>query len=650
MAAGIGILCSLAGWGFVVVKALRLRIPTGLGFCCAVGLAASACFGGFLDAQHLIRPAILRSYLLAGFLIFVAAGIAQREAIRRNVARGWAYFRIRKFLFAVAAFLILITGIKYAIGTSSGTFHPHDDYHAYMVFPIKMFQTGTLGADPFSERRIVSSLGGEAFLDTFALSLTGAYKNLHLMDSGVAYLILLLLLAEIVVRKGIPGFWALLVLLAASMYGAPISNITSVYGGISMLILLFDFFDRTVETPAWNQPIFLAIVFAGLLSMKTNFAPAGGIFFLSFFIVQALRLPNKGMTIARGALCAIVAFVLLFPWMLDSYHSSGTLFYPILGKGFHGSRYGTYLLPTAHMGLSNLLGFIDGISNVVGAILLGLSCLVIASRDRKPHDKMVEIVIIINLVIDVVAVGIGVGGVQTFRYSFVILFSCLLYLLIQEMTYFTRPSASQTHLTPASINSLRAVAAILPAILLAMLLGSAWDTVYLNQKDWEIYALKFAMTGRDIVSKSEVSAYRDMQASVPPGQTLLVRLDKNFLLDFRRNPIYIDDIPGGSSLPPGIPSFQGPEPIAKYLLAHGIRYLAYSYRDEANLSRAVYSDRLDPSVNVWLRRGAQIAFDFQDNLVQLGRTRKKLFDNGQIFVLDLASPQQTPAADLSPAS
>ncbi|MGC2399494.1 MAG: hypothetical protein WA510_06920 [Acidobacteriaceae bacterium] len=648
-AAGVGVLCSLAGWGFLVVKGLRLRIDAGLGFCAAVGLALSACFGGFLDIQHLIRPAIIRGYLLAGVLIFLFAGIAQLQDIRHNLSGAWAYFRRRKFLLVVGSFLILITVVKYAIATSSGTFHVHDDYHAYMVFPVKMMQTGTMGADPFSERRIVSSLGGEAFLDTFSLSLTGQYKNLHLIDSGVAYLILLLLLAEVIVRKGIPGFWALLILLAASMYGAPISNITSVYGGIALLILLFDYFDRTVETPTWNQPLLLAIVFAGLLSMKTNFAPAGGIFFLSFFIVQWLHVPGKGKTIARAALCTVLAFILLLPWMLDSYHSSGTLFYPILGKGFHGSRYGTYLLPTAHLGLNNLLAFLDGISNVVGAILFSLCCLAITGRGRKPHDRLVEIVIIVNLLIDVVAVGIGVGGVQTFRYSFVILFACLLFLLIQELTFFTRPAASSTPLTPASINSLRAVAAIAPAILLAMLLGTAWDTVYLGQKDWEVYALKFAVTGRDIVSPSEVSTYREMQSAVPPGQTLLVRMDKNFLFDFRRNPIYIDDLPGGSSLPPGIPSFKGPDAVANYLLAHGIRYVAYSYRDEANLSRAVYSDRLDPSVNVWLRRGAQIAFDFQDNLVQLGRTRKKLFDNGQMFVLDLASPAQS-AAQFMPAN
>jgi hypothetical protein len=128
-----------------------------------------------------------------------------------------------------------------------------------------------------------------------------------------------------------------------------------------------------------------------------------------------------------------------------------------------------------------------------------------------------------------------------------------------------------------------------------------------------------------------------MQLSIPPGQKVLVRLDKNFLLDFRRNPIFIDDLPGGASLPPGIPAFKGSEALAEYLVQHGIHYVAYSYADDANFSRALFSDRLNPKVNIWLRKGAQLTFDFQDNVVQLARSRRKLFDDGKMFVLDLAT-------------
>jgi hypothetical protein len=87
--------------------------------------------------------------------------------------------------------------------------------------------------------------------------------------------------------------------------------------------------------------------------------------------------------------------------------------------------------------------------------------------------------------------------------------------------------------------------------------------------------------------------------------------------------------------------------VADYLLKHGIRYLAYSYGDEATFSRTIFGDRLKPNVNVWLRQGARIAFDFQDNAYQLGETRKKLYDNGEMFLIDLeqrtSSPLRKPA-------
>jgi len=57
----------------------------------------------------------------------------------------------------------------------------------------------------------------------------------------VAFVIVLMLLAELMIRKKAPGHWILITLLAASMLPAPIANITALYSGIALLLLLFDF-------------------------------------------------------------------------------------------------------------------------------------------------------------------------------------------------------------------------------------------------------------------------------------------------------------------------------------------------------------------------------------------------------------------------
>ena len=121
------------------------------------------------------------------------------------------------------------------------------------------------------------------------------------------------------------------------------------------------------------------------------------------------------------------------------------------------------------------------------------------------------------------------------------------------------------------------------------------------------------------------------EGSIPAGRVILTRLDKPFLLDFRRS---LMDQAGEASLPPGMPLFQGSEPLASYLIAKSIRYVAYSYGDEVGFTR-YFSYMLSPYNNVWGRTIAQSTYDVQDNLTELGKTRKRIYDDGKSFVLDL---------------
>ena len=77
------------------------------------------------------------------------------------------------------------------------------------------------------------------------------------------------------------------------------------------------------------------------------------------------------------------------------------------------------------------------------------------------------------------------------------------------------------------------------------------------------------------------------------------------------------------------------------MFPQGIRYVAYSYREEANFSRARYGYRLQPECHVWERAQAAFTFAFQDRLCQLARTRRRLYDDGTVFVLDLADARQS---------
>ena len=149
-------------------------------------------------------------------------------------------------------------------------------------------------------------------------------------------------------------------------FEAPVSNITAVYCGIVLLVLLFDLLDRTVRKSGINLLLLVAVVLASLTSLKTTFAPMAGVFFWAILGFSSVGCPTSQNT-GKGRLLHGAVLTLLLPWMLDSYRSSGTFFYPVFGKGFHGSRYGTYLLPTANLGLHNILAFLNGMANALGA-------------------------------------------------------------------------------------------------------------------------------------------------------------------------------------------------------------------------------------------------------------------------------------------
>src|SRR5262249_27314479 len=88
-------------------------------------------------------------------------------------------------------------------------------------------------------------------------------------------------------------------------------------------------------------------------------------------------------------------------------------------------------------------------------------------------------------------------------------------------------------------------------------------------------------------------------------------------------------------LPPGMPYFEGSEALAEYLTANSIRYVAYDYATEVGYTWRGFSSRLKHP-NVFPRTISQLTFDFQASLAQLGERRKRIYDDGSTFVLDLS--------------
>jgi len=134
-----------------------------------------------------------------------------------------------------------------------------------------------------------------------------------------------------------------------------------------------------------------------------------------------------------------------------------------------------------------------------------------------------------------------------------------------------------------------------------------------------------------MLSRSQESLeYLQAQKAVPEGETIVTRVTFPAALDFRRNKILVVDW-GNPGPKPGIPLSKGAEAVAQYLLSNNIRYIMFSYKDWGPARHASPND-------FWVKLETDRLRQFEEKFFDLGKTRKKIYDDGRIYVLDLRNP------------
>jgi len=181
---GLAIFLSMVGWGWAMIFALRLKNWPGLGVKAAFGLAFSAIFGGLMNLFGLISQTTIFAFLGLGGILLLAFIIFSFNRVRAGIIDFFRDIKKDKVFALLTVGIVLLFVFQYAVALFT-PFNGGDDYQAYFVYPTKMLQTGSMGGDPFSDRRLTSSLGGESFLDTFVLAVL-PHDYLHLIDRGSA--------------------------------------------------------------------------------------------------------------------------------------------------------------------------------------------------------------------------------------------------------------------------------------------------------------------------------------------------------------------------------------------------------------------------------------------------------------------------------
>jgi hypothetical protein len=622
---GILLLAAWAGWGAAIERMVLGRVIADRALQAGWGLAFTILVGGVLNLAAAISPTAIHLFLAAGLGLLVWDAWRRQRPSRTSLRRGLQWLRRSP---ALALATIIVCGMlfaAYAANVCSTDYNIHDDLQAYFVFPAKMIQTGAMGPDPFSEARILS-LGGMSFLHAIVLSVAD-FRYLRIMEPAVPLLLAVALLLGVArdVRAG-PWVAALVALLFLAV-PPPTVNVASLVTGLSLFLTLFRTQLRVAlrGRPSARSGVLVALIASALCSLKTTHIPACALVVVIACLAQGRDVRSRSSRVRE--LLVIVGLTLLFmaPWMLASYESNGTPLFPFLGRGFHGSAYAEDWGPYQGISLASAARRVWAASTDLRVIPLWILAggFLVRRRGRAAGRGL-----LVAFVLAAVAAFLALAGSHhaVHRYSWAFVWPVTLTLLIYSCRG-TMAMRSGGRLALSAAPAALAVGVFVHAQ--AADARHYWES---QRGSIEVALLESRSPG---FQREAASRGVRMQKAVPEGAVLLARLQYPFVLDFTRQTILVANYPGGSSPPPGMPFSLGGEPLARYLCAHFVRYVAYSYQSQANFSRRAFKRRLAPGALPWNRAQAKHALDFQANLTELGRTRRRIFDDGDVFVLDL---------------
>ena len=620
--------CYGFGWFFCSIicklhNQAYLYCPVGIGFLC--------CLGSLFNYYEIVRPMILVAVIVMGVCIFAIANISLLDFLKRAQLR---IHSLSIYTFCVGICLLLV----YLASFGDLQFNLHDDYHAYLVGPVKMLQTGSLGPDPFSERRLVSGYGGNAILLAYMLSGSNM-MYLHALDWGVGKLMLVSVIFLYAIRSQL-SVVAIVLILGVILMLPPAVNLTVMIVPMVLILgawLLIWELATTVQaghlkdTFNWRYVGVISLILSGLISLKTSFIPLALMTVCLFAYFSGIFWKVK---LLHGTSAIALTSLLTVFWALDLFASSHTLLYPLLGKGVHGSVYGYFNSPLENF--FSLSNWQQSLSDWVSPYFKTLGLLAITTFGFSLYrwgdmgkTEQIQLNVIRTLLVAtfiyVGLIGFLLGGYGTYRFIYFALIASII-----AGTLFLYPIAQKN----AHIRQYLILGAAIFFCGYQLLVWIKSSDGWLMSKRILESPLLLQQGNLDVSKRSQ--EYLHLSANIPSQGLTLVRVDRPYLIDFQthRN-LMITDNPGAVSPPPGMPFQKGAQALQAYLLEQNIHFIVWDYQTQAGFKRSDYGDRLHSSANPWVKSQAEHAFDFQENLEVFRKTLPNLYNRHGFVIIDL---------------
>lgn len=669
-------LAALAGWGGLLHRLCGggERVPWT--YRAALGVAVVALLGGPLNLLQLAYAPVLDGVVVVGLLLAVGAAVAALRARRAGgPSPGWrargADLAPRLVIGGAALFLV-------ATVLPTGIFNHHDDMQKYMVPPVRMLATGTLGGNPFGTIGFYS-LGFQSFFHAFgAAHFPLVYLNAF--DAVLCFLLTGLLLDDLGRRGGVAPVVRTLGALVLVAINPQYVNISSVFSGSLAVaglawsaILLFERIRSAPPGAVALAALPVGLFAVLLMGLKLTHLPFGA---LIVAVLLAL-LPHLAGGWRRAAPAVggflLGALLLAAPWAAVYEHTplgplvayAGTFAARTLqdvaepppptleDEGARTGRLGggapaedepsiadVFSTRGVYFGQTALAYGVVVLAVAVVAVLAGVGLI----RRRRDGDPGLRAQLAVTLATGVAVVAYYLATPYVFSVTQAIRYVAP--LLIPTAVLAVLGAGRVTAGGGGAPWTTRGVAAVAcMGLVVGLFVRATVDRVAeallartvvsfpLNSFNPQYNRYAFGPEMREAVGSA--------QGRIPPGAPTLAWIGAPFRLDFRRNPVYTIPDPDFTERWLGMPISDDPGELRAFLRARGIRYVIWAYNAPGMRSDA--SLRQDIASGLYASRGV-ITLKFKQVLAALAREGAVVFDDGHMVAFALEPPAAAPEA------
>lgn len=627
------LLVSLTGWGRLTARLTRTRaIPASVA--CALGIAALVFIGGILNLVHALYGGVLIALAVAGVILYLL--FFRDRPVEYRWRAFWRQASLWTKILIVVALVVL--AVRAAATVRVGLFNNFDDGAAYLVFAHKLLASHHFAFDPFSDRRVISSLGGAYLLQAFVIAAT-SLAHIAMADRTLGLVLLAAALFDIGIAFDLSPWQIGLLEFVAFLVPQPTINLTFIVLPTSLLLAMIWLILKTPEeNPSRIRYAILAGAVGGaIISLKSTFLPCVGAFALIPYLLLSSRKRRYDVW-QLPILSGVGAFIVLAAWMFAMKHASGTYLFPVFG---HGVDYSSYALLPATAKFASKRAVLKVFLQPIALLILALVQIASGLSDRRAR---LSVGALIAAAIAIAAFNYATGADFIWRYNFPQFFAAIVVFYVATAA----PSRFAVARRKARAAFVLGTACLVLMIFYYDAPGTTpqpFRTIRLDAHDYRI-GLRASLSGTPIANSTLTHEYRDAEAALPPGSTALENTAYPFLFDYRNRRILLADWPGAASSRPGWPFTGNAEDLAHHLQNNGIRYIVYGqpFANWADTAGCAALKKIHPNSQELLALW-RLSIIAHRQFKALSDRYRSVYSDGKLIVIDLNQPKPSTQSD-----